>query len=334
MNKRSDYFRRNNKLESILNEVNDLLYNAEKQVLSNFNKNKYPVILIMGAPRSGTTLTLQWLAESGYFSYPTNIMSRFYKAPYIGAKIQLMLTKFDHNNEISKSFNDTISYESTLGKTTGALAPHEFWYFWRRFFKFDEIQKLTEDELKNIEKGKFVSELAAIESVFNKPLAMKGMNVNWHIPDIEDILDKVIFIHVKRKPLYQIQSLLRARKKYFGTINEWYSFKPPEYKTLKHKDPYEQIAGQIYYTNEAIEKGLKKIDKNKYMTLEYEKFCNNPKAYFDIIKSKINNQGIEFNKNYNGPSSFDSTNKIKLSTDKIKKIKEAYKNITGENISK
>src|SRR6056297_178048 len=332
--KRKEEHKRNNNLENLLNDINNLLYPVENNILSNFQNLKYPIVLIMGGARSGTTLTLQWLAESGYFAYPTNMMSRFYKAPYIGAKIQLMLTKYDHNNEISKSFNDTISYESTLGKTTGALAPHESWYFWRRFFKFDEIQKLTENELNKIEKDKFVSELSAIESVFDKPLAMKGMNVNWHIPYIEEILDNVLFIHVKRKPLYQIQSIFNARKKYYGTINEWYSFKPPEYKTLKNKDPYTQIAGQVYYTNKAIEKGFKKIDNNKCMTLEYEKFCKNPKTYFDIIKNKINNQGIKFNKIYNGPSSFDSTNKVKLSANKIKKIEEAYKNIAGENISK
>lgn len=324
---------RNNSLESVLNEVNELLYPAEKKIYSNLDKPNFPVILIVGAPRAGTTLTLQWLAESGYFSYPTNMMSRFYKAPYIGAKIQLMLTEYDHNNEISKSLNDNISYESNLGKTMGALAPHEFWYFWRRFFKFGEIQKLTDDELNQINYKEFVSELAAIESVFDKPLVMKGMNVNWHIPFIHKIINgDILFIHVKREPFFQIQSLLNARKKYYGDIEKWYSLKPLEYDFLKDMNPYEQISGQIHYTNKAIEEGLAKIDESKHLTLQYEEFCEKPESFFKIIKRKLNEQGMNFDKEYNGPHSFDSTNNIKLPDGEIQKIKQAYKNITGINI--
>jgi hypothetical protein len=331
--KRLDEHKKDDNLESILSEVNNILYPAESKILNYHKKPKYPVILIMGSARSGTTLLLQWLAESGYFSYPTNMMSRFYKAPYIGAKIQLMLTEYDHNNEISKSFNDNISYESNLGKTTGALAPHEFWYFWRRFFKFGEIQKLTDDELEQINYKEFVSELSAIENVFDKPLVMKGMNVNWHIPFIHKILNgNVLFIHVKRKPLYQIQSLLKSRKKYFGDIDSWYSFKPPEYEFLKDKKPYEQIAGQIHYTNKAIEEGLAKIDENKHLSLQYEEFCEKPESFFKIIKRKLNEQGMNFDKEYNGPHSFNSTNNTKLSDDEIQKIKQTYRNITEINI--
>jgi len=42
----------------------------------------------VGALRSGTTLFMQWLANTGVFSYPTNILSQFFGAPVIGAKIQ------------------------------------------------------------------------------------------------------------------------------------------------------------------------------------------------------------------------------------------------------
>ena len=54
----------------------------------------------MGNPRSGTTLFIQWLGISGYLAYPTNLLSRFYGVPCIGAKIQLMLTKHDSNNDL------------------------------------------------------------------------------------------------------------------------------------------------------------------------------------------------------------------------------------------
>lgn len=329
--KRLEIHRRDEKLEDILKEVNNLLYPIEEMLISSYKKYQYPIILIMGAARSGTTLLLQWLAESGYFAYPTNMLSRFYEAPYIGAKIQLMLIKYDYNNEISKSFSDQVSYNSSLGKTKGALAPHEFWYFWRRFFKFREIHKLEDDDLENIDIKRFIAELAALEDVFNKPLVMKGMIVNWHIPFMDKILDKVLFIHVKREPLYQIQSLIQAREKYYGDRNIWYSFKPPEYTFLKDMNPYEQIAGQIYYTNKAIEEGFQKINQKKFLTVQYEDFCNSPVRVYDEIKNKFAKQGIELNK-YNGPNYFTSTNKIKLKENEIEKIIDGYQKITGNKI--
>ena len=42
-----------------------------------------------------------------------------------------------------------------------------------------------------------------------------------------------MFLHIKRQPAYNIQSLLKARNNYYGDIRGWYSFKPPEYDELK-----------------------------------------------------------------------------------------------------
>ena len=38
------------------------------------------VVLVVGGPRSGSTVMMQWLASSGVFAYPSNLLSRFYRA--------------------------------------------------------------------------------------------------------------------------------------------------------------------------------------------------------------------------------------------------------------
>ena len=328
--RRSEHIR-NDKLEELLQEINGLLNPLESCLTSSFEKTKYPILLIMGCARSGTTLMLQWLGSSGYFSYPTNILSRFYGAPYIGAKIQLMLTKHDFNDEIF-DFNEEIPFVSSLGKTKGALAPNEFWYFWRRYFHYGDIQYLNDVELNEIDYRSFISEVAAIESVFDRPFAMKGMIVNWNIPFIADILQKVIFIYMERHPFYNIQSLLEARKKYYGNINAWYSFKPIEYTSLKDRDPYEQVAGQVYYTNRAIKEGLSKIDNAKVLTVCYEDLCQNPEVAFGKIIDKLQIQGVDADWPYNGTALFENTNRILASDEEKEKIISAYNNISGETL--
>ena len=138
---RSDKFKRNENLENLIKELYELLNPIEQKRIEGLNQIKLPLILINGVARSGTTLLMQWFANTGYFSYPTNLLSRFYGSPYIGAKIQQLLFdfKYNYNNELY-DHSKMIEYESDLGKTKGPMAPNEFWYFWRRFFKFGNIQ--------------------------------------------------------------------------------------------------------------------------------------------------------------------------------------------------
>lgn len=138
---RVEKFKRNNSLEEFLKEINNDLWNTEEKLLIK-KTPEYPLIFVMGPLRSGSTLMTQWLANLG-FAYPTNLMSRFYKAPIIASKIQMLLTdeRYNYRNEI-RDFNSGIDFSSENGKTRGALAPNEFWYFWRRFLPFKELDYL------------------------------------------------------------------------------------------------------------------------------------------------------------------------------------------------
>ena len=143
-----------------------MLAPVESDLAKKFKSPKYPLVFIVGCGRSGTTLMMQWLANSSLFAYPSNLISRFYEAPYLGAKIQQLLLDpaYNFNDEIC-DFSVDFDFNSKLGKTRGALAPNEFWYFWRRFFNFGEIQYLPVDSLENVDTDTFLSEISAFESV-------------------------------------------------------------------------------------------------------------------------------------------------------------------------
>ncbi len=134
-NGRTKSFKRNSELENLLSTLNGLLENSEKAALQHYSKDNdgHAIVFIMGPHRSGTTLFMQWLAHCGIVAYPTNLLSRFYAAPVIGAHIQLLLSdqRFNFRDEIIE-FNTPILFTSENGKTNGALAPNEFWYFWRQ----------------------------------------------------------------------------------------------------------------------------------------------------------------------------------------------------------
>lgn len=313
-------------LEKYLILLNDILSHSECDAISEFVRPKYPVVFIVGCPRSGSTLLHQWLSYSGKFAYPTNILSRFYNAPYIGALIQEVITKpeLDYQGELFEFSQRTPSFSSLLGKTKGALAPHGFHSFWRRFFHYDEIQYLSNDKLELFDKRTFLSELAAIEHVFNKPLAMKSLFLSLNIEFLKSIISNILILHIHRKPILNAQSLLQARMDYFGSIDFWYSYKPPEYTKLKSLNPYSQVAGQIYFINNAINKQLRKMDERYWLSVDYSAFCKSPEITYSQIVSKLSKMDFAITDNYSGPKSFYERNALMLNNEKADQIMNAY----------
>ena len=333
---RQKMFRRNMNLENLLQEINGLLAATEERTVADldFSMPKYPVVFVIGAPRCGSTVMMQLLAQTGHFAYPTNLLSRFYGAPYVGAKIQLLLTSPEYNfNDEIVDFSAHISFASTLGKTRGALEPNEFWYFWRRFIPNKQPQYLDPSQLVEVDARGFAAELAAIEAAFGKPFATKGHILEYNIPFLSSILDKALFVLVERHPLYNIQSLLEARVKYYGDRSVWYSVRPKEYEMLKDLDPIAQVTGQVYFTNKAIKEGLQQIAPARGLIVAYEHFCKFPQQVFESIADKFAQQGSVMNWECHGPEQFSSTNQVRLPQEEIAAIQRAYQRFSGAEIS-
>ena len=321
--KRVAEFRRNPKLEQLLGELNGMLSTCQESVNRRYENLRFPILLMMGVPRSGSTLFMQWLAESQCFGYPSNIISRFYVAPYIGARLQQVLIENDFRNEIT-DFKKNVPYESTLGKTQGALAPHEFWFFWRRFFTLGQNAHVVSPEvLEQVDVATFKRELASLEAALEKPLAMKGMFLNWHIPFLDAIFDKVLFVHVKRDPAYVVQSMLESRQKFFGSEDRWYSVKPPEYEWLKGLAPVKQVAGQVYFVQKAVEAGIAQVAESRTLVVNYEQFCETPAVIWEAIRSKMAAQGYALDGYYKGPRRFEAANRIRVSSQRWTDIQAA-----------
>lgn len=327
---RSEQFSRNVALETLLQELNSELNLAENSILSKTNsQQKLPLILVMGPMRSGTTLFSQWLANTGLVSYPTNLLSRFYNAPILGAKIQLLLTdpRYNFRDELGE-FSQQSEYTSENGKTKGALAPNEFWYFWRRFFSEKSRDVWTDEELGHtMDTDTMIAELIGVMDVFQKPFLAKGMLFNYNIPFLDSVFEKAIFVQLQREPITNVASVLDARLKQLGQIEKWYSFKIPEYEQLIKLQPLEQVSGQVYYINEAVKSGIKNVSLERKLVVDYEEFCENPENVFDELLEKLAMQGYSANTTYNGPEKFDISRKAKP-----EEINRAYENFINKRL--
>jgi len=330
---RTAKFTRVSALEMLLEDLNSNLSGANEKYLEECSE-RFSKIFVMGPLRSGTTLFTQWLASSGLVAYPTNLLSRFFGAPLVGAKIQRLLTdpQYNFRNEIL-DFNSEIHFSSDNGKTKGALAPNEFWYFWRRFLSFDELDYMPPDELQQkANLPGFRDELNALANIFEKPFAMKAMIMNQNIPELAEQFEKSLFIWIRRNPIFNIQSALEARKRQYGDINTWYSFKIKEYPELKNLDPLESVAGQIFAINRSVEQGIGGLPDNRKLVVQYEDFCQRPEFYFNEITRRLVEQGglsVEDVPEYSGEAFFSNTNRWRLEEYSQEDVERVYKAVSG-----
>lgn len=299
--------RRNQVLESVLGDLGRELAPVAANLQAPADAPRLPPVFVVGCPRSGTTLAYQWLAATGLFTYPTNFTARFPTTPWLAERVQRLLRDQDcdfHGELGLDAVPAAVAYHSHLGKTKGPFAPHEFWYWWRRFLPEGETHALDAGQLARVDSARLLQELAAWEAVLGKPILMKGLILAWNLPWLARLLPRAVFVHVRRDPLLTMQSLLAAREDFFGHTKDWYSFRPPGYTQLKDLDPVRQVAAQVRLTDGAVAAGLAGLPAARRLQIGYEDLCRDPAQVHRQLLDRLAAQGHAPAAVYAGPGSF------------------------------
>lgn len=328
INNRTEEFRTNPKLDQLISRLKLMLEPIQINQNKKFVAPEYPVVLIIGCSRSGTTLLTQILAASKSFSFPTNFLSRFAYAPQLGAMIQNMLLnpEYDFRGELS-DIQSNPDFSSNVGKTKGALGINEFFHFWRKFFPNHDPGHLTDEDLRKVDVVQMRKELASIESEFDQPFMSKGMMLQYNINHFAKHAPEIFFVYIKRNPRFVMQSLLLSRQKYYGSVKLWRGVKPKEYNWLATLDHYHQIAGQVLFTEKAINEQLSEIAEHRKLTCYYEDLCTNPNYVYNKLYNKFKKHGYSLNKCH-FDKSFTCGNIEKIDKDEIYQLESAYNNLS------
>jgi hypothetical protein len=74
---------------------------------------------------------------------------------------------------------------------------------------------------------------------------------------------------------------------------KWWSIKPKDYKSWLSLDSIDQITHQVLYTRQKIEKQLKDLNSQNFISITYADLLNNPtielKKVGDLIGQKLHN---------------------------------------------
>ena len=126
-------------LDQPVDALNDALAPLEQALIEEFEAPTEPLVFIVGAPRSGTTLLTQLLISQYEIGYVSNLIARFWKAPYLGLLLAKEIRDPDRPPDVG--------FSSDRGFTSGYEGPHEFGYFWRRWFDYQESHSVRAEAI-------------------------------------------------------------------------------------------------------------------------------------------------------------------------------------------
>ncbi len=278
---RLETFRRPGAAEEFIAHLNTCFGMGERAATAGLGEApEFPSLFVIGAPRSGTTVLMQWLANWPAFGVPTNLLARFHQAPYLGGLVQRLLTdqNLGYLDELAIPGADQAGFQSVIGKTAGILSPHEFFYLWRRFFPLDRGRALTDAERKLADPAGFARALRHLEAALTKPLAMKAIIMQYEIALIAAAVPKSVFLFTRRDEVGNCDSILESRKRVHGSAEEWFSVKPPGIDRFLTESPVVQVAAQVALTNDLISGQLQRLDPARVIQTDHEAFCDSPES--------------------------------------------------------
>jgi len=258
---------------------NEKLLDLERDLVERHYSEKYPLVFIIGVPRSGTTLLSQILISAFDLAYISNYVSKYFMAPLCG---------FQEFSKLRPSQNE-IAFASKFGNTSGDAATSEFGYFWQWWMDHTEHDELSQTELDKIDWKGLKKELYAISGFRGKPLLLKNIVYqDFKIKRLAKEFPNSKYIFVSRQPLFTVQSILESRIKRYGSVEYWWSIRPKNINELKKLSPVEQVVAQFAYTDEKIRQGLEMLNPENLLELKYESFVEDTETGLKSLSAFLN----------------------------------------------
>ena len=110
-----------------------MLEGREARTLKEATPSNSPVVLVVGAPRSGTTLVYQTLGRYMDVSYVTNLTSMFPKSPVTASRLLNWLPK-----------RDSADFHNFYGQTARLHGPNDGFSLWNKWLGNDRYVPRTD----------------------------------------------------------------------------------------------------------------------------------------------------------------------------------------------
>ncbi len=268
--------------EELLETLNAALAPVEEAEYRELDE-VYPTLHVIGVPRSGTTLLYQLVAAGLEVGYVSNLVAAFWRAPVLGMRLARKLG-LDHLG--------TPSFDSSFGRTTGAVEPHEFGYFWNHHLRYPSLSALPEVHEESIDWAALRTVIVTMAHWNRGPVAFKPMLLVWHLERMAREMPRTCYVRIRRDLRSTALSLLEMRRSLFGNEETWASLRPFGPDWLAGEPPWRQVAGQVVVLDQTIEAALDRLGEG-VLRLDYEDVCVAPEVVLRRIRDLLGEKGFE-----------------------------------------
>ena len=258
---------------------------------------RQPPLLIVGAPRSGSTLLYQALVQGFDVGYLANRHCRLWGAP--------SLVERTHRPSPGSSF------DSRFGQTSGPDAPSECGPFWYRFFRrHPQYVPLSEADPARLRRLR--AAVRALGDAAGKPLVFKNLLCTLRLEPIGAALPEAVFVVIRRDLVANAASVLEARRTLHGDYGTWWSAEPPEIDELRALPPHEQAVEQIRRIEALVDRDRERLGAHRFLEVRYEELCDDPHGTLAAVAELANANGFTLARRQAIPAKFDRSGASRL----------------------
>ena len=214
----------------VLSRIDRRWEKYELKRYARFAAPRKPIIIVIGPPRSGTTLLAQAVVAATHSAYFNNLTAIFPRSPIeANARLRWLLKA------------PTIDFRFYYGKTAGLNGFNDGLYLWDRWLGND--RGAIPNRLMNNDVNEINQFFAAFQNFYDKPVTCKINRLDCCAHLVANALAEAKFICLQRAPVNLANSLYRARKEIAGTLETPYGTDFNRYVNASTKDPVKKCCG-------------------------------------------------------------------------------------------
>jgi hypothetical protein len=235
------------------------------------------IVLVVGAPRSGTSLVFELLVTRARFAYFSNAAHRFWRAPAAATHLFRNVIR-DWRGSLTSSY----------GHIPGWGAPSEGGWIWGRWTP--EETTLTAAAAERVDLETMRRTIGAVSDTLAAPLVSKNVMHGVHLELLREAFPEMTLIHVRRDLADNARSILRARES-DGDRAEWISVRPEGWDRLASEPPIVQCAQQVRLIDAQIDRDASRLGIPR-LEIDYESVCDRPREIIDEALGWLEKQGV------------------------------------------
>jgi hypothetical protein len=283
--------------------VDQVLAISERRLYARAAAPRLPIVIVTGAPRSGTTVVSQVLAAQLPVTFFNNLTAIFPRAPIVANRLFRRLLR-----------PRPPAYRSFYGRTAGFGRQNDGLHLWDRWLGHDRYAvpaELAPDVAERMRRF-----FAAWEAVFGKPLLTKNNALATGATAVARALPTAHFVYVRREPAYAAQSILRAREVIQGSRAALYGVPDPERRVVGQDvaTPIEAVCAQLAYHERRMQAQREELGPQRFRVVAYEDFCAAPERVVERVGREILGVDVDVAAVRAALPSFRSTNRVTVPT--------------------